>query len=343
MDGDWRGDREGGRAEGNGDSRSYGHGRGAERKRDVRAVAARPAGQRRRGPALRPLLAATISGVVAAHYVVLFVGSVLDVDTHGVLAPLDLFEERSAGTWVSTMLLAGVALAAAALAAASAAQPARVRRGWTSLAGLFALASFDEVAGVHESLVDLVRSGVALPGFLYYAAWVLPGMAVVAAFVVWQWRFFRRLPRWLRVRITAAAAVYVGAAAGLELAESALFASRGGREWTPLLQVVVGVEEGLEMAAAAVMLLALLSHLAERAPAWRLSVGVAESARLTARGEHLAVSPMNGPGTAASIPRESSVAWPARPGRHGAPVIASAAGGAPRMGGPGLEPGTSCL
>jgi hypothetical protein len=294
MDVDGRGDREGPGAEGNGGLRSDGEGRGAARNGEVRAVAARPAGQRRRGPALRPLLAATIGGVVAAHYVVLFVGSVLDVDTHGVLAPLDLFEERSAGTWVSAMLLAGVALVAAALAGASAAQPARERRGWTGLAGLFALASFDEVAGVHESLVDLVRSGVALPGFLYYAAWVLPALAVVAAFVVWQWRFFRGLPRWLRVRIVAAAAVYVGAAAGLEIGESALLSARGGREWTPLLQVVVGIEEGLEMAAAAVMLLALLSHLAGRAPTWRLSVGVAESARLMARGEHLAVSPLNG-------------------------------------------------
>jgi hypothetical protein len=232
---------------------------------------------------MRHALAATIALVVAAHYVVLFIDSGLDIDTHGLLAPFDLFEERSLGTWVSAAVLAGGSLAAAAAGRATPRDAVTLHRGWIALAGVIGLCSLDEVAGFHESTVDAVRAAAELPGALRYAAWVLPALVVVAVFIVWQWRFFRLLPRALSVRIAAAAGVYVAAAAGLEIGESALLSSSSGRDWTPVLQVLVGVEEGVEMGAAAVLLLALLHHVQALCPTWRLS--------LAGHGDQLSLSP----------------------------------------------------
>jgi hypothetical protein len=243
-------------------------------RKPVGAPVRRPGG----ALSLRPVLWVTIGALVAGHYAVLALGSGLDVDTKGSLTWLDLFQERSVGTWVNALILAAAGLAAAALAAASPWSPPRLRHGWAALAGLLVLASIDEVAGMHESAIHVIRSAVDLPGFLYYAAWTLPALALLAAFVVWQWRFFSLLPRWLAVRVAAAAGVYVAAAVGLEVVESQLFAETGGRDWTPVLQVLVGIEEGLEMGAAAVLLLAFVRHLTHAAPDWRLKFAVADAA-----------------------------------------------------------------
>ncbi len=177
--------------------------------------------------------------------------------------------ELAAGAVVAA-LLAAVALAAAAAGAATSNGDKRLRTGWYALAALLGLMSIDEVGGVHESLIDVIRSAVDLPGFLFYAAWVIPALAILAAFTVWQIGFFRRLPRWLAVRIGVALGVYVLGAIGLEMLEGGVLAEEGGT-FTPLMQVLVGIEEGIEMAAAAVILLALLRHLADRAPVWRLA------------------------------------------------------------------------
>jgi len=246
-----------------------------------RAARARLAGRRLTLPAALGLV---IAALVAAHYAVLVLRSGLDVETKGLLATLDLFEERSVGTWVNAALLAGAAVAAAALAAATT-QEGRLRRGWWALGALAFAASVDEVAGFHESVVEAVRSAIALPGFLLYAAWVLPAGVLVVAFALWQRRFFAMLPRRTARRIVGAGCLYVGAAAGLEVLESQLLSS-AGRDWTPLLQAIVGVEEGLEMGAAAIVLVALLAHLAATCPSWALtvhprgqSIGVAPGAR----------------------------------------------------------------
>jgi hypothetical protein len=259
---------------------------------------------------LRRALALVIAALVAAHYAVLLVHSGLDVDTKGVLAPLDLFEERSIGTWVSAALLAAAALAAAAAAVATPRGAVRLRRGWTALAAIVVLASVDEVAGFHESIVDLMRSAVELPGALFYAAWVVPALALVAAFIAWQWRFFGLLPRPLSMRVAAAAGVYVAAAGGLEVVESALRSNTSGRDWTPFLQVLVGIEEGVEMGAVAVLLLALLRHVGALCPTWQVIVGDG--------GERVSVAP------AARAPA------PAVPARRWERDVAAARAPAPR-------------
>jgi hypothetical protein len=195
-----------------------------------------PSPVRWRRRALRLQLALTIGILLVAHYALLLLTSGADVGTAGALSWLDLFQERSVGTWVNAMLLAAVALTAAAFARPRSASRTPVWRGWHALAALVALASIDEVAGLHESVVGLVRSAVDLPEFLHYAAWVPPAIALLVAFIASQRRFFSLLPRWLARRIAAAAGVYVSAAAGLEMVESEDFAARGGKEWTAVLQ-----------------------------------------------------------------------------------------------------------
>jgi hypothetical protein len=278
---------------------------------------------------LRRALALVIASLVAAHYAVLVVDSGLDVDTKGVLAAFDLFEERSIGTWVSAALLAAAALAAAAAAVATPRGAVRLRRGWTALAAIVVLASVDEVAGFHESIVDLMRSAVELPGALFYAAWVVPALALVAAFIAWQWRFFGLLPRPLSMRVAAAAGVYVAAAGGLEVVESALLSNTLGRDWTsgrwtPFLQVLVGIEEGVEMGAVAVLLLALLRHVGALCPTWQVIVGDG--------GERVSVAPAaRAPAPAVPAPRwERDVAAARAPAPRWERDVAATRAPAPR-------------
>lgn len=217
------------------------------------------------GSRLRPIITIAIAAVLFGHYLQLGLSSGVDVDTKGALYWLNLFAERSAGTWLNALLLGAIAVPAAACALA--AGTVRLRRGWLALAGLALLLSIDEVAGLHESAIELMRDAAGLSGALRYAAWTLPAVAVMAAFLVWQWRFFRVLPRSLASRIALGGLLYVVAAVGFEVLQSLLLTGAGdGERWTPFLQATVGLEEGLEMVAAAVVLLAVLRHLGEIAP-----------------------------------------------------------------------------
>ena len=217
------------------------------------------------------------------HYLQLGLVSVLDLETQGALHWLDLFAERSIGTWLNALLLGAIAVPAIACGVVAPPEKRRLRRGWFALAGLALLLSLDEVAGLHESAIGVMRAALDLPSLLYYATWTIPAVIAVVAFVVWQWRFFRELPRPLAIRIAAGGALYVVAAVGFEVLQSVLLSRAGGGErWTPFLQVTVGVEEGLEMAAAAVVLLAVLRHLADVGPRWVVEVA-SEPATVRAR------------------------------------------------------------
>jgi hypothetical protein len=232
--------------------------------------------RRENGPAgriairVRALLVSAIGALVFTHVVLSLLLDEFDFTAGGQLMLFNLAQERSLGTWVSSALLALAALGTAALASTYA-RSTRSRRGWLALAGLLAVLSLDEVAMLHEGTIDLVRSALALPAFLQ-AAWVLPALAIVLAFVAWQWRFFASLPAWVRLRLAAAGALLLIGAIGLEIAESQILG--GGQEpgTRVALQLLVGVEEGLEMVATTLVLLTVLRLLAQRSPMWSCSL-----------------------------------------------------------------------
>ena len=137
--------------------------------------------------------------------------------------------------------------------------------------------SLDEVAMMHEATIDLVQSALELPPFLRWG-WMIPALVVMFVFVAWQWRFFKSLPAWLRTRLALAGLVYVVGAVGLEMVESQIANTMGEEEASTILQLLVGLEEGLEMAAAAAALLFILRYVALLAPSWSAVIDTDQAA-----------------------------------------------------------------
>jgi hypothetical protein len=221
-----------------------------------------------RRPTLQRCLVVAIALLAGGHVAVLALSVGADVRPPGLLTRLDLTREQSVGTWAAVGLLAVAALLAAAIAAVSG-MP-RTRRGWVVVAALLAVLSLDEVAALHEWAGEVVAAAVdRLPPALAYG-WMLPAAGILVLLGLWQRRFLAGLPRPLARRLLLAAFVFVGGALGLELVESAMHTTTGVIDNRYLL--VAGVEETLELVGAALVLLALLDHLALEAPAWRFDL-----------------------------------------------------------------------
>ena len=166
-------------------------------------------------------------------------------------------EEGGLSAWFHGIVLA--ALAGLWWAARERAEPGAARRAWTVLALACTYVSFDEVAALHERLIEPVRDLLDAGGPLLFA-WVVPGAIAVAALAAVVARPVLALPRPAQPAIVAGALVYVTGALGVEVVGGAV-ASRAG-ETSVLYQVVVHVEETLETAGLVLLLWGLTALLA---------------------------------------------------------------------------------
>lgn len=121
------------------------------------------------------------------------------------------------------------------------------------MGGLFAWASLDEAAELHENLGGLFETG----GVLYFD-WVISAalLLLAAALVLWPW--FKALPPDTRRRLLVAWAVYFTGAVIMEL-PLGWWTERAGADSLGYA-LIDWVEESLELCGAALMLLALLAH-----------------------------------------------------------------------------------
>jgi hypothetical protein len=119
---------------------------------------------------------------------------------------------------------------------------------WFGLAAAFTWLSLDEAIGIHEGTIEPVRNALGTSGMLYYA-WIIPAFVCVTVFALLYLRFLSRLPHSFAVLLLISGAIYVGSAAGLEMAEAPVMEHFGpdsvGARALPLLQ------ESLEMAGGA--------------------------------------------------------------------------------------------
>ncbi len=169
------------------------------------------------------------------------------------LTKLSLSFEANVPTWLASSLLLGSAITAFLIAQ----DPAQLRRGsWASVSALFAWASLDEAAELHENLGGLFETG----GVLYFD-WVLSAaiLMLAAALALWPWLW--SLPRATRRRFFVACAVYFTGALLMEL-PLGWWTERAGPESLGYA-LIDWVEESLELCGAALLLFALLAHRAE--------------------------------------------------------------------------------
>lgn len=176
----------------------------------------------------------------------------------GLVQFLNLDDEESLGTWLSSALMLSCSVLSAAAALLARHRRDRWQRNWWVLAVVFALLSLDESTAMHENLIKPVRSALDLSGAFYFA-WVLPVSALGLLFLLSQVRFLR--DRWRPVGrgLVVAGLVFVGAAVGLELLEGLLITD--GRRDGFLYAVVTGLQEVGELTGMGLALYALLAYL----------------------------------------------------------------------------------
>lgn len=133
---------------------------------------------------------------------------------------------------------------------------------WTILAVGFMLMGMDESLSVHEMMIPPMRKILGGEDLgIFYFAWVVPGIILVAAVGLFYLRFLFRLPVRTSVMFLVAATLYLGGAIGVELIEGWYRESNGNRNLT--YQALVGLEEGLEMVGLIVFIHGLLAYVAE--------------------------------------------------------------------------------
>jgi hypothetical protein len=128
---------------------------------------------------------------------------------------------------------------------------------WFFLAAIFLFIAVDEVAQMHEKLIDPVRRTLGLSG-LFYFAWVVPYGIAVVVFVIAFSRFLIRLPKQTSRMFIMSGAIYVSGALGIEMLGASYFQSYGAQN-VPY-SMFQTCEELLEMVGIALFAYSILSY-----------------------------------------------------------------------------------
>ncbi len=179
---------------------------------------------------------------------------------YGLVRLFDMGVEANLPTFFSAfqLLIASLLLAVIGLVRRQAGDSRAAQ--WLLLALIFLLLALDESAGIHELSVRPFRDFAPwLATGIFYWAWVLPAMVLVA----WvAWRFagfvFNYLPQDTRRHTVLGAALFVGGAVGVEMPEARYVEQHGMDNF--VYGMFVLVEEVLEMAGVLVFLTGVMKY-----------------------------------------------------------------------------------
>jgi hypothetical protein len=161
----------------------------------------------------------------------------------------DVDEEQNVPTWFSGAILWLSSALVLAIADTRRRQGRRNVVHWYGLAIGFAFLSFDEIAGLHETLNSIIVMTWAIPGAIAVG---IVGLAYVPFLIG-----LRARTRWLFV---VAGAIYVGGAVGMELLTDHFYLVK----YTPdtlAYNLQTAVEEGMEMLGVVLFIHALLDYM----------------------------------------------------------------------------------
>jgi hypothetical protein len=184
-------------------------------------------------------------------------------------------EEASVPAWYSSAALLTAAVLLLLIARAARSSRDHRWRYWAALAALFVGLSLDEVAQIHELLIEPLRGRIDATGYLPYP-WVMPGAIFALAVVLVFARFVLGLPRKTRALFVAAGLLFVSGGLGVEMISAGLDFERDPAQAGHVAAVTL--QEGLEMCAIVVFLHALLSHLRDRVTEAAIRPRIAERA-----------------------------------------------------------------
>lgn len=175
---------------------------------------------------------------------------------HKLVKLFDLDLEVNVPTFFSVGLLISASALLAVVTAIVRKSKGKHVLGWAILSGGFLFMAFDELASVHERLIEPMRAilGVESAGIFYYA-WVVPAFGLLLVLGVMYLRFLIALPGKIRNLLILAAAMFLGGAIGLELFEGVFVDNRF------LYNTFVTFEECLEMGGVILLIWTLLRYL----------------------------------------------------------------------------------
>ncbi len=183
----------------------------------------------------------------------------------GLVNFLDMDKERNLPSFFSAGLLF---LAAQLLFLISRINKGKPRGGfgyWLALAIIFLYMTFDEAFSVHEPLSSPIKQILDWEQYgLFYFAWVIPGMLLVAITALVFLRFWWNLPRRTRWIFLLAAGLYILGSIGFEMLSGRYAEFRSNTNLT--YSLITFFEESLEMAGIIVFIWGLLLHLEEQFP-----------------------------------------------------------------------------
>jgi hypothetical protein len=168
----------------------------------------------------------------------------------------DLDDESSLSTWYSQLLFFLIGIAALAVMNLEKRRP--MRQLWKVIATIGILFSVDEIAGLHERLLQSIHVWLFkdnAPTGSANAWWVvLPFVLVVATWL--GWKMLRLLPRRTTLLFIISGAVFISGAVIIDLStntvERETFLNQG---------IFVAVEESSELAGTVVALYAILAYI----------------------------------------------------------------------------------
>ncbi len=198
------------------------------------------------------LLVLASVGLLSADHLTGYTSTVL----HKMVKLFDLDLEINVPSFFSVLLLSTAAFLLTVITAISRKQGSRRLLEWTVLSAGFLFMAFDEMASIHERLIEPMRAilGVKALGLFYYA-WIVPAIALVVFLGIGFIKFLIELPTKTRGAFVIAGAMFVGGAVGVEAIEGIY------GQGNLIYNALVTVEESLEMGGIIVFIWALLGYL----------------------------------------------------------------------------------
>jgi hypothetical protein len=161
--------------------------------------------------------------------------------------------------------------------------------GWFLMGWIFLFLSLDEGAQIHELLISVVRSRMETTGIFYFA-WMIPYLLLLALFVIVFIPFLKRLPGETRNLFILSGAIFIAGAVGMEML-GGLRAETYGEDiyygW------IATSEETLEMVGMATFCFSLLRFIETRSLSFSFLFGTGTSDEVSQHIEKLELKEVN--------------------------------------------------
>ena len=193
----------------------------------------------------------------------------------GLIPRFNVDAENNIPTWYSSFALLFCSALLAIIASAKRLKGDRFTRHWIALSVIFLYLSLDEVASIHELLIEPLRSLLDASGFLYFT-WVIPGAIFVVICLLLFLQFLRSLPAKTRRLFLLAGTIFVTGALGVELVGGYYAESSSQNNMT--YAMITTIEESLEMVGIVVFIYALLSYMSSVVSEVKISISDQERA-----------------------------------------------------------------